>query len=343
MATKITTHVADAVNRLAQQYRDKPNITALISELAGRTQGLEDAAFPLLTDRLLDNATGVWLAFLGAIVGEPTAAAMPDETYRKRVKARIRANLSDGTTDDVLAVVRLLTAGELEMTWEPPAAFTLHVVGDELSAEDAELIAEFVRDAKAAGVRAILTFEASPGPYFEHGVTAYADGVHTIGADEVFVLAGTGALDRFPTYGGTLVIDEGTADEEEMDYTFFDASEPKFVLAGLLTANHDDHATVRLLETGDPANGYPEEMTYVDGNHAAGAGTLTVAPATTPFPSSGTLMIDEGTANEETKIYTAKAANSFTLSGTTANDHDDNATVRLVGSNGGEYLGAAEV
>jgi hypothetical protein len=337
--SQILDHADRAKARLTSLWAGKPNLEALLDVFSAQVQDLEDALWGVYADRALATATGAQLDVLGSILGQPRTSANDDE-YRAVLLARIAALISDGAVEQLVRVVRLLasTATSIEFMDEPPAGFCIRVHGFIFTAFLAALTARYIKRARGGGIGACLTYEASAGPYFSHSIGAYVDGVLTTGADEIFVLAGVGALDQFPVYGGTIRLDEGTPDEENLVYTFFDSSAPKFLVPTLVANNHDDHTTVRLLRDGDPIVGYPTELTYLNGLHTAGAGTLTVDD-TSAFPASGDLVIDEKTLDEEVVTYTSKTGTVFTLSGTLANTHADNTTVALVDADGGEYLG----
>lgn len=70
---------------------------------------------------------------------------------------------------------------------------------------------------------------------------------------------------------------------------------------------------------------------FLSGAQLTGVGFLTVNfnADYQLFPSTGSIIIDEGTSQEEVKSYVTRSQTVFTLSGTTAKDHADDATVTL--------------
>lgn len=108
--TQITTHVADALDRLILQYEDKPRMQALVSAFVNPLQRLEDAAFAVLVQSALDGAVGVQIDQIGGIVGEKRAGKI-DADYKRFVSARIKVNFSDGKIDQ-LANIALLILGD---------------------------------------------------------------------------------------------------------------------------------------------------------------------------------------------------------------------------------------
>lgn len=96
-----------ARGRVVSQYRDSPLFVTLIGEIADVVQPAEDALWDLFNAILLDDATDVWLDYLGAIVGE-AREGWGDTDYRRFIRARILANKSSGTVNEVLTIVALI-------------------------------------------------------------------------------------------------------------------------------------------------------------------------------------------------------------------------------------------
>ena len=106
MLTQILDHAAQARSRVLAQYREKTtSLVTLLEELGASVQEVEDAFFDLVDQLAISNATGVWLDRLGAIVGEARAGEASDILYRRYVRARVKANRSNGTLEDVLGVL----------------------------------------------------------------------------------------------------------------------------------------------------------------------------------------------------------------------------------------------
>lgn len=105
----ITTHVSDALARLAQQYVAQPNVTRLVSALCTRVQTAEDALTIVATDRALfgAKARGKQLDALGAIVGLPRGS-LDDETYYVLILGNIAKNYSDATLDTLERIARTI-------------------------------------------------------------------------------------------------------------------------------------------------------------------------------------------------------------------------------------------
>jgi hypothetical protein len=159
--SKITTHAADALSRLTQALKNKPKLAALVSALAAEPQAIENALYQLVTDRTIDDGVGAQLDMIGRIVGQARESST-DAAYRLRLRARVKANKSSGTVEEILAVfVALLGSVDgLRLEQIAPASFVLHledpiVVAD---AATAALYVDFLGDAKSAGVGGALHF-----------------------------------------------------------------------------------------------------------------------------------------------------------------------------------------
>ena len=124
----------------------------------------------LLAERALEVAADEQLDVLGRVLVLPRAGASDDD-YRLRLKARLLVLRSCGGPEDIIAVFRVLF-GAVEMTPTYPAAFILRV-SEPTTESLAELYVDFLHDAKAAGVGAVLewspvadadTFSMEDGP-----------------------------------------------------------------------------------------------------------------------------------------------------------------------------------
>lgn len=155
-------HGAAALNRLAQYLRERPSVQALIEAVCAQAQDLETAFQQLGSDRTLEAAFGGVLDVLGTIVGE-ARQGLDDDTYRERIRARIKLNESAGTVGQILEIFALLQPDQiLHLRDEHPAAFSLTLDGGPITADDASLLAGFLREARAAGVRGILIWAEDP-------------------------------------------------------------------------------------------------------------------------------------------------------------------------------------
>lgn len=150
------------------------NAQRLIAALVGACQPLEQALMQLLLLRRVDTAEGAQLDVIGGLVGRARDGAA-DDVYRRRIRAQIATNASDGRTEDLIAITDLVVYDDdalARVETTGAAAVVVHVEGVALDMSIAWILIEFLRRAVAAGVRVLLdtltdtpddsfTFEAS--------------------------------------------------------------------------------------------------------------------------------------------------------------------------------------
>ena len=191
--SQTTAHVTEALDNLLQQFKDKPNLQALLTSYVDQIQDLEDAFYGLMTGQWLDNAEGAQLDRTGDIIGEDRQGRY-DEDYRLALRARIKINLCEGTPEEIIDIFLLLTESAVELKEYYPAAFVLTILeplttwltkevvlisrnsGDTLINRDgkvllgtapdsssfAEMLSTYLQTIKPAGVRAQMHYWLSP-------------------------------------------------------------------------------------------------------------------------------------------------------------------------------------
>jgi len=148
----ISTHIIDARNRLLQQYKDLPNIQAILDSLIGPIQTLENAFNDLNTGRGVDGAVGVQLDRLGALVGIARSGA-PDAIYRTRIKVRVIQNLSQGEPDRLIQVYGFSLGATLVHYQENYPAGSILLANADVIAGQETLIYESIQSIAPAGAR----------------------------------------------------------------------------------------------------------------------------------------------------------------------------------------------
>lgn len=191
-----------AIARLIDLFREKPDFLRLVATYEESFQEVENVLFNLLNGFYLDTATGTQLDAIGAIVGADRNGAS-DVRYRIRIRARILLNLTSGTPDQILELVRMLLPGALtEPIYTPyyPAAFII----DSSSAgafTDEELLEVVLTIAAAtpAGVRSQFIYSlVAPANVFRFSATSATElGATTKGFSDLSQITGgklTGVL-----------------------------------------------------------------------------------------------------------------------------------------------------
>lgn len=145
--THITDHVRAALLHLNGPFVGKPRIASIVKAFVLEVQALEDAIQSVLTLRQLDNAGLEQLKVLGKIVGQ-FHASEDVETYRGYVRARILANRSGGTINDLLRIVKALSTGSV--TWHLEATNQVAIAVSTDAVVSVPALNTMLRDAKTA-------------------------------------------------------------------------------------------------------------------------------------------------------------------------------------------------
>jgi hypothetical protein len=160
--TPITDWVSRLKSRLYEQFKSLPGWTSIVEAIAARVQALENVAQQVYTITSIDDSEGVQLDVLGRLVGEPRGGKT-DALYRLFIRAKVRANRSSGTHEDLYAVLVALFGAGMEAKIAPayPAGIIVTITAPLLDADDQAAALHFLIIAKAAGVK--LWLETSPG------------------------------------------------------------------------------------------------------------------------------------------------------------------------------------
>lgn len=153
-------HVTEALERLTEQFKDKPNFVAFATALIAPVQDIEDAMQQLLLERDIETAIGAQLDMLGEIVGQ-ARGGLGDDEYRRYVRARIKANRSRGTVEDLLQVARLVLGdadAALTLRSWGIASYDLTIADQVITDAVATILLAFLKDATSVGVRPILNY-----------------------------------------------------------------------------------------------------------------------------------------------------------------------------------------
>lgn len=150
--TPINSHVADAIARILEQYKNSPRLKAIIQGLAGEIQNLENSFQGIDFIRSISDATGKNLDLIGAIAGVTRASDTPDDIFRILIIGKITANVSQGETESVIATYQLLTqATEVTLDELYPAGIRISSNGS-VDPSLAPYISLYLKQAVAAGV-----------------------------------------------------------------------------------------------------------------------------------------------------------------------------------------------
>lgn len=214
--------------RVTQQFKDKPNFDALVVLLAQECDGLEQVFFDLMSFYATDTAGGAQLDVIGRIVGEPRNSETDDAVYRRRILARIRANKSSGTPEEIYAVFGALGIEDMELVLQPTAGFSLRI-GETLTAAQAAQYSRFLGAARAAGVHGIFEwFQGSEATTMSCTCQTNTTAIASVGATAITVssLVGFSASGQL-ALGGSAVDINGDPDDYDV-YTYAQATGGQF-------------------------------------------------------------------------------------------------------------------
>lgn len=115
---------------LLYQFSDKFNIEQIIRSYGNEIDKLNDDAYILVDNFNLNDATGVYLDYLGRLFGE-VRDGDNDGDFRKRINARVLINNSKGTPNELLEILSQLTETENTKLWEHfPVSYIMYTDGN---------------------------------------------------------------------------------------------------------------------------------------------------------------------------------------------------------------------
>ena len=182
----------EAYLHVPTQLRDKENFIHTAAPFIAQLLEVETALIALRDERTVDAAVGVQLDGLGAIVGQDRGA-LDDDEYRAVIRAKIQANNSDSTPENLLRVATLAIP---DVTWsiseQYPAGVLMSSDGISATAVDDDVVLALFRLAKAAGVKLQYRFDSTATPFTfssQSGVVeadaalGFANAAQTVGGD----------------------------------------------------------------------------------------------------------------------------------------------------------------
>lgn len=165
-----TTHIVEALSNLVTQFKGKNIFDKLLTIFVTQIQEVEDVFNEIMIERCLDTAVGVQLDGLGDVVGEDRQGRNDDD-YRVAIRARISLNLSEGTPEDIIFLMRSISDGSaIDLREFFPAAITAEIIDPIDGIIDPVKTVVFLLSAKPAGVKAQLKYHVA-GPFqFDTGL-----------------------------------------------------------------------------------------------------------------------------------------------------------------------------
>ena len=145
--TLINNHVQRAIALLAGQFQQSlldgeySRFQRLIQALVTQFQEIDNVNQELKFNRSIDTSEGVQLDGLGQILGLARLPDESDDAYREKLKFQIFINKSNGTPEEVIAILKFLTkASKVRYHEYYPAAFQMDTDGMTFSIPPEELV-----------------------------------------------------------------------------------------------------------------------------------------------------------------------------------------------------------
>jgi hypothetical protein len=154
----LANHIKAGIERLITQFRKQPKLVAILTSWLESVQDLEGVFWDIHQIRDIDQATGVNLDTLGKIVGQ-LRGTLTDAQYRTWLKARILANRSRCTPDEILEILLTIEPNaELGIIESYPAGYVITAFG----VTDDDPLGEIMSAVKPAGVSGELWTTTEP-------------------------------------------------------------------------------------------------------------------------------------------------------------------------------------
>lgn len=145
------------------------NIEKFLSAIIAPSQSIEDTLQQFAYERFVDTAVGAQLDIVGRIVGQEREG-LADTDYRRFIRARIAANNSNGTINDLLVVAFLVVYdGAVGYIIDNQGVATVVLRLEDVAIPDntANILLKFLKLTAAAGVRVILEYSTqAPSTWF---------------------------------------------------------------------------------------------------------------------------------------------------------------------------------
>jgi len=153
MSDQDTTITADALGQMLDQFDGSTNLRLLAASYLDQLQALEDAAWPLLAERGLANATGDRLDGIGEIFNVPRGGRS-DTNYRLALTVEIAVLQSNGTEADLLTIAELVIqmgTPDYEFVENFPKGVTIRPIDNAVSVSLSMLAGAGLRRSVSAG------------------------------------------------------------------------------------------------------------------------------------------------------------------------------------------------
>lgn len=206
LPTQSDDHVDRGPGRFIQQYKNQPNLTALLRSYLGLVQDLEDAAWEVARVRNIKDGFGIILDYIGKIVGRRREGLI-DSDYRIALYTQIRINRTKGRPEDVIDVTRLSLPDDAAFSYteDYPAGIIIEILNPAPVVFKINILSRNLHKTKAGGVRLWLCYTTDPAD----DLFLWADHQDDYSIEAFDLDKGLG-WDPSPVLGGKLIMIEVT-------------------------------------------------------------------------------------------------------------------------------------
>jgi hypothetical protein len=107
--------IEEAEELMLYQFKDAPKLKGLLRSLVQPLQSVADGVEHFSQGIHFDEVHGYWLDVFGGIVGQ-SRLGMSDADMRVWIKIRIILNRGNGTSEEVISIIRLLCGPDYPLT-----------------------------------------------------------------------------------------------------------------------------------------------------------------------------------------------------------------------------------
>lgn len=145
-------HSDKAVGRVPDDL-NKENFNKFVTVFTEEMQILEEALLILAEQKDINTVTGVWLEYLGKLIGEERKGRV-DSEYRAALKLKISSNSADGTPDTISLLVKDYTSSDNVRLSEGSIAWGVLYFDGSINIDNT--LHKLVEDIKPVGTKWIL-------------------------------------------------------------------------------------------------------------------------------------------------------------------------------------------
>ena len=159
----VTDHTEEAQGNVLSQFEDATTLADLIASYTDRVQELEFAVFPVMSARSIDYATTDRLDGIGQIL-DVARQGRTDVGYRLRLRAELLILKSNGTVDELIAILQALASmptKTIVIDEYDPKTIYMRIQNFAVSFEDATIMKSLLDRARPAATELHLIYSST--------------------------------------------------------------------------------------------------------------------------------------------------------------------------------------